>query len=427
MFNSAVRVIAAVLALLALSGCGSVVGRLQRVEPKRLETIYVSNAGFDFWRAFEAGRDNRDITSGPVTVHAPACVATLAEALAERTSRCYDRVERTIGLRWRFKSELYLVPAFRRPQDWRFAKRKKDTVTVGLFVLPGEKTVGDVAADNLFFPTAWAHEITEGTMVLAGDNGPVFLMDPYIGPLGITFGTRWFREGLSNYAALVALRELAGPQAAPKGSLARPFSSLALVGPELLRWSQGHRLGGMRDCGPVELYGAALGVLLELTERNGSDAVKRLMARFGPKDIVRGRDIQKALREELDFDMPAFLEEYKHPFIGVMLGPQWPRKDVLAVREVLDDSPASAAGLKVGDLVLSVAGEPARNVWQLEWALRKAGVGAKVALGITRKSKPLRLEITLGEFSRQCMKKDGKKPKARAEPIGVMAMVRPIY
>jgi membrane-associated protease RseP (regulator of RpoE activity) len=74
---------------------------------------------------------------------------------------------------------------------------------------------------------------------------------------------------------------------------------------------------------------------------------------------------------------------------GVMIG------------RVEDDSPATAAGLAVGDIVTAIDGEPVESSWDLSLAVRRHDGGDAVDLEVWRDGRALDLTATLDERERE--------------------------
>ncbi len=70
----------------------------------------------------------------------------------------------------------------------------------------------------------------------------------------------------------------------------------------------------------------------------------------------------------------------------------------VVVTRVTGDSPAAAAGLEVGDLILSLDDNPVEDVRALTRRVADAGVGTEVALEIVRNRRTRVVEVTLGEL-----------------------------
>ncbi|MFN9630045.1 MAG: trypsin-like peptidase domain-containing protein [Cyanobacteriota bacterium] len=99
-----------------------------------------------------------------------------------------------------------------------------------------------------------------------------------------------------------------------------------------------------------------------------------------------------------------------HPYLGLQLVPltarvardnnrdpdalvKLPERDGALVQKVLPDSPAEAAGLKRGDLVVEIAGQPVRSPSALLQQVEKAQVGEPLSLRVVRGPRELQLSI----------------------------------
>jgi len=99
-----------------------------------------------------------------------------------------------------------------------------------------------------------------------------------------------------------------------------------------------------------------------------------------------------------------------HPYLGLQLVPltarvardnnrdpdalvKLPERDGALVQKVLPESPAEDAGLKRGDLVVEIAGQPVRNPSALLQQVEKARVGQPIPLRVVRAQRELQLSI----------------------------------
>ena len=73
-----------------------------------------------------------------------------------------------------------------------------------------------------------------------------------------------------------------------------------------------------------------------------------------------------------------------------------PRPDGALVAQVDPKSPAAAAGLKPGDVILRIDGEPTVQAGALSARIAQAAPGDRIQLSLWRQQKPLDLTVTLG-------------------------------
>jgi len=67
----------------------------------------------------------------------------------------------------------------------------------------------------------------------------------------------------------------------------------------------------------------------------------------------------------------------------------------ILIDNVFDPSPASKLGIRVGDILKSMEGEPIRTVYDFQRLIYEYGPGSRVRLGLVRDRKPLELTATI--------------------------------
>ena len=133
------------------------------------------------------------------------------------------------------------------------------------------------------------------------------------------------------------------------------------------------------------------------------------------RDVIIDRD---ALRERLErdlgqldglkdrFDMPELNFEFPGPSargrlgVGVddltaQLAAYFGAKEGVLVTTVTEDTPASRAGLKAGDVIVMFNGETVRNRVELQRAVGRVQADAEVSIGIVRDRKPSDMKVKL--------------------------------
>jgi serine protease Do len=72
----------------------------------------------------------------------------------------------------------------------------------------------------------------------------------------------------------------------------------------------------------------------------------------------------------------------------------------VAITAISSDQPAEAAGLRAGDIVVSLAGRPINNVAELDRALIENRAGTTVEVEVVRGSQRLQFDVTLAQRPR---------------------------
>jgi len=149
---------------------------------------------------------------------------------------------------------------------------------------------------------------------------------------------------------------------------------------------------------------------------------------LGNEDAMES--LEKELEEiDLDINIAQFMghgndhDKEKHDYMRVMrwhdqekgsgyLGVQIQRLDGqladyfgakdggVLVTEVIEGSPAEKAGMKAGDVILSVAGEEVEDASDLVEEIRGHTPESKVELNVVRKNRKRKMKVTLGEAPR---------------------------
>jgi S1-C subfamily serine protease len=106
----------------------------------------------------------------------------------------------------------------------------------------------------------------------------------------------------------------------------------------------------------------------------------------------------------LDLDIPGS----ERPRLGVTVQPLTPQlagyfgaKEGILVASVTDDSPAARAGLKAGDVIVSVNGQNVSSRADLTRAVSGAGANVDVTIGIVRDKKESSVKARLDDARAQ--------------------------
>ncbi len=143
----------------------------------------------------------------------------------------------------------------------------------------------------------------------------------------------------------------------------------------------------------VNLSGKVIGINTAIYSENGGSqgiglAISSSLAKRVTGDIItKGKVVRGYLGISLDAIDPAKHELLKLPESGGVL-----------VTGVQPQSPAARAGLMPGDIITNIAGKAVEDPSGLRNRTANLDVGAKVAVDIVRRGKPLSLEVTIGEL-----------------------------
>lgn len=87
------------------------------------------------------------------------------------------------------------------------------------------------------------------------------------------------------------------------------------------------------------------------------------------------------------------------------------------ITEVLANSPAQAAGLRGGDIVVSVDGQMIYSYNELQTEIDRRAVGDGMKLGIVRERSGMDIELTLGNYPPRKQQREASTPLARQEQL----------
>jgi serine protease Do len=176
--------------------------------------------------------------------------------------------------------------------------------------------------------------------------------------------------------------------------------------------------------GIVSALGRTLGEQLGDTQLIQTDAAINPGNSGGPLLDIRGNVIGintaiKANFQNIGFAIPIDVAAriadqlmakgtVKHPFVGIQMVDLTeqidqalnlpPNTKGVAVAKVVDGSPADAAGLQTGDLIVTVDNQPATSSKQVQQLVRKHNPGETLAMTVQRNGETSPINITIGEY-----------------------------
>jgi len=234
--------------------------------------------------------------------------------------------------------------------------------------------VSRLGPDKRWMPII-AHEMTEASMIAPKSRSGLVLTDLYSGPFCIPTGTRWFRDGTSDYA-----QYLYGT-VEPPGSI---YFELNKVRERLLAWS---------NCkGEPNWYNAAAGLIIELTNRYGENVIARVMNELSKEPVPNGAGLNRAIRRATGVDIKEFLANYETPWAGFAL---YDSGGKAKVGKVYPATPAERRGIIEGDIILAFAGEQITTTNEFSHILARQRPWEMVSIEVKRGKEIIPMRIKL--------------------------------
>ena len=310
---------------------------------------------------------------------------TQANYIAKQIDELLSHVQESTGLQIPYKTKIFLIRLDRMPQNYSVNfKVKANEFGMPLFVEAGKESSTTIISQNVLYPYMFTHEVVEMSLFWPKNGGRV-LPDPAWEwcwfKANVRNYTRWFREGLANYAGYIAYKTIQ-PEIDTKIALAErrrlhehPFSSLSKVGKKLFKWHQ------YSDDGlDTDYYSAALGLFLLIRDKFGEDAIKEIVLEVKKHQYLDGQDLAKITNKVLNVNIKKLAESFRFPETGLKMEPLTEATAMnkgytltkgLLVTSVEPNSLAERAEIKKGDVILKIDGKPVEDNLDFELVIFK--------------------------------------------------------
>ncbi len=142
----------------------------------------------------------------------------------------------------------------------------------------------------------------------------------------------------------------------------------------------------------VDISGKIIGINVAIFSTTGGYqgigfAIPVNVARGVVGDLINGK---RVLYGWLGVSVQDVTDELKEHF-------KLPSKEGVIVARVMEASPGEKGGLQDGDVILSLDGQPVKNVRELLRSVARAKVGEKMPVVVMRSGKPVQLKVEIGE------------------------------
>lgn len=338
-------------------------------------TITVGDGSIDARKLMEQETYVGSITCGRVKAEYPEGLQETAQELAQEFNEFYSVVERRFGISWDYNLVIKLIRVQSAGRGYRYAAKFGRDRSLTFPVLITEN------GQARWWTPIIAHELTEASLIAPEDRSQLVLADLYSGSFCIPSGTRWFRDGVSDYVQYVFDDRL------PPSSV---YAELNIVRNRLLDWS---------NCqGQPNWYDASAGLICEMVNRFGVDSVRKMMEELSKEPVPGRRGIARAFKRATGVDLEEFLTGYQTPWAGIVVRDTRPvgsDDNQVRVLTVYPATPASRRGIRVGDVITNFAGEPVRSSDEFEDILAKQTVWQMVPVEVKRDDEniPMRLKL----------------------------------
>lgn len=338
------------------------------------------------------------VLAGDVVARYQRGLGPQAQCVAERTADLLNEVSKRTGLAISTRTTIYLLRFDERPQNFDIVLAvEPNEFPLPLFIRTGDESCDAIIAQNHSYPYLAVHELVESSLV--SRVGGQVLPDLSWGTLGLNVHinnyTRWFRDGLANYAGYVAY-EIVSEQVPSEQRLQyrqtllhdRPFTSLAKIGDGLFSWRQSPVMEQERT-----YYNAALGLFLLIADTYGEQSIRYIVREIAVRETVDGKDLVEIANRVLGTDVRRLAEEFEVPTLGVDLERINPAlalnrgvdvQEGVFVQAVKAGAAADRAGLREKDVITAVGSTSVANLLDFELGLFHARKQPSASLTVHR-------------------------------------------
>jgi hypothetical protein len=277
-----------------------------------------------------------------------------------------------------------------------FNSHNEQKALMSLFV-PAKANLESILKKNPgIYPSMLFHELVEGKLTTRIQVN--FSSTKYDAENMLL--TRWFREGLSNYAGYISFKfllskinvtEQMNKTLLYNGLERHPFSNLNKIGKKLFQWHQ--IKGGVYD-NNIDYYEAALGLFLLIEDRYGIEAIAEIGKEINELNHADGKDLIVLCNRVIGADIVELADSFYFPNFGMDAEALFPHEcnnfNVpygIHVKKVSPGGMAQKAGIKEGDVIIKVNQKNISTDFEFEYVIFKSLPQRQVSIEIWRKNK----------------------------------------
>lgn len=311
-----------------------------------------------------------------------------AGELAMEMEQYIAHVEQKLGRELQVPVRAYLLRRDRLPGEITGGfQRTSDVYQFPMFVADADESFETIRSTNPFYPYMFVHELAKLSLVDPA-RPPLILDDQKENPLVKTrYYTRWFREGLANYAEFLVYEKMRERTAADGGAVPlstfennhvyqQPLTSLSKVGADLFTWDSFDDRANNPD-----YFNAAMGLFILVEDKYGDGAIRTIIDELEKLDYVDGQVLEETFNKTLGTDIRQLVSTFKlqetgteamalTPATAKNYGLQAPQG--LYVNNVAESSLAKTAGVQRGDVIVQLNRTVIANKLDYELAMLEA-------------------------------------------------------
>ncbi len=435
-----------ILIIAAISGCSSI--EKQKSKNTESNDIRVVDIIAHYRGQLNLNLNNENLKNipfegetsvGVTTVKYQKGLASQAQVIAEKVNDVFSHVESETGIKFKTRPLIYLMRVQKLPQNLDVVLNANDPniYPMPMFAETGNDNPNSILAEDIYFPYALTHELTETSLTYPDKQGKLKIFHQTRFLIFITTFddyTRWFREGLSNYAGYIALDYLrTNPDEKLSGvwdaaiTNETPFTALDEVGDKLFKWEQNanQKIKG-------DYYSAALGLFLLMENKYGRDSIKNILTELNNYEELDGSDLENVFKKQFDIDIRQLAADFKFIKLGIYSSPlssafilnhDFEHDEGLYVKEVVPNSIADKAGIDANDIIVEINNRPIKTRLDYELALFDAMGQSDTQCKVWRKDEGYKeIQLALDEYKEIPVKKATKKSGA-AESTRYLSVV----
>lgn len=330
-----------------------------------------------------------------------------AGALALEMEQYIAHVEQAIGRPLEVPVRAYLLRRDRLPGTVAGGfQPTSERYQFPMFVAEGTEDFETIRSTNPFYPYMFIHELTKLSL-LDPARPPLVLADQKSNPLvKIRYNTRWFREGLANYAEFLVYEKMRERMVedgtyTPLATLEvsqvyqEPMSALAKLGPALFDWDAFDATAKDPD-----YFNAALGLFILVEDQYGAGSVRAILDDLEQAAYVDGQVLEASFNRVTGADVRQVLNDFAMPAAGAEMSALTPAtaknyglhvSQGLYVNGVTDTGLAHAAGVQRGDVIIGINRRTIANNLDHELAMLEAKRHGNVYFTVDRMGERLTL------------------------------------